>query len=83
MLAPEVHDVIGRRPINFRRDVLFAGPKSDYVRSFKEDALIAELLDRRGRRDAFTDRMPRHLYSAAAALNEVRRHILSIRRSGT
>ncbi len=80
VLAPEVHEIIGRRPINFRRDVSFAGPKADHVRGFEGDPLIADLLEECGRRGAFTDRTPRRLCSAAAARNEVRRHVLGIRR---
>ena len=80
VIAPEVHEVIAGRPINFRRDVSFAGPQADHVRDFEEDPAIASLLDELGRRGAFTARTPRALCSAAAARNEVRRNILGIRR---
>lgn len=80
VIAPEVHDVIGRRLINFRRDVSFAGPQADHVRDFEEDPAIGKLLEELDRGGAFTARTPRRLCSAAAARNEVRRNILGIRR---
>ena len=79
-IAPEVHDVIGGRPIDFRRDVSFAGPQADHVGDFEKDPAIAALLDELGRGGAFSGRIPRPLCSAAAARNEVRRNILGIRR---
>ena len=80
VIAPQVHEIIGRRPINFRGDVAFAGPQPDNVHDFEQDPAIAELLEALGRGGAFSDRMPRRLCSAAAARNEVRRHVLGIRR---
>ena len=80
VIAPQVHEIIGRRPINFRGDVAFAGPQPDNVRDFEQDPAIAELLEELGRGGAFSDRTPRRLCSAAAARNEVRRHVLGIRR---
>ena len=80
VIAPEVHEIIGGRPINFRRDVSFAGPQADHVRDFEEDPAIAALLEELGSRGAFTARTPRSLCSAAAARNEIRRNILGIRR---
>ncbi len=80
VIAPETHDIIGRRSINFRRDVSFAGPQADHVADFEKDPAIGELLDELSRGGAFTARTPRRLCSAAAARNEVRRNILGIRR---
>ena len=79
-IAPEVHDIIGGRRINFRRDVDFTGPHPEYVQEFEKDPEVAALLDELGRGGAFTARTPRLLCSAAAARNEVRRNILGIRR---
>ncbi len=79
-IAPVVHDVIRGRSIDFRRDVSFAGPQADHVSDFQNDPAIAALLDELSREGAFTDRIPRPLCSAAAARNEVRRHILGILR---
>ena len=73
-IAPRVHDIIGGR------DVTFAGPTPDHVRDFESDPAIADLLDELGRGGAFTTKTPRRLVSAAAARNEIRRHILGIRK---
>ena len=80
-IAPEVHDIVGARPINFRRDVSFAGVHADHVRDFENDPVIHELFEELDRAGVFTARMPRQLCSAATARNEVRRNILGIRRS--
>ena len=79
-IAPEAHDIIGRRDINFRRDFSFTGPNANHIRDFEEDPAIAKLLDDVFEAGVFTDRAPRRLCSAAAARNEVRRHILGILR---
>ena len=79
-IAPEVHDIVGRRSINFRRDVSFAGVQVDHVRGFEEDPAVANLFEELGRGGAFTARTPRRLCSAATARNEVRRNILGILR---
>ena len=79
-IAPEVHDIIGRRKINFRHDVTFAGMAEDAVRAFAKDPLVAELLAEFNRSGMFTARTPRQLCSVAAARNEVRRNVLGIRR---
>lgn len=79
-IAPEVHDVIGDRPLNFRHDVSFAGVVDDPVRAFAEDPVIAELLEDLNRADIFTDGVPRQLCSAANARNEIRRNAMGIRR---
>jgi predicted acyl esterase len=77
-IAPEVHDIIGTRKINFRHDVSFAGPVVDHVSAFAADPLILDLLDEFSRTGMFTDKTPRKLVSAAAARNEVRRNVLGI-----
>lgn len=80
VIAPEVHEIVGVRSINFRRDVSFAGVHADHVRDFENDPVVRGLFEELGQRGAFTDRTPRHLCSAATARNEVRRNILGIRR---
>ena len=80
-IAPEVHDIVGTRRINFRHDVSFAGPTVDQVAAFEADPLVVDLLDQFSRGGAFNGRTPRRLVSAATARNEVRRNILGIIRS--
>ncbi len=77
-IAPAIHDIVGRRKINFRHDVSFAGPTVDQVAAFAADQLVLDLLDEFGRSGLFTSTVPRKLVSAAAARNEVRRNILGI-----
>ena len=79
-IPPEVHAVIGRRALDFRVDVSFAVRVSDRVRAFEEDPAVAAVLDELGRSGVFTAGLPRALCSAAAARNEVRRHVSGIRR---
>ena len=79
-IAPLVHDIIGRRRINFRHDISFAGLDRDPIREFEQDPLIATLLEELSNGGAFTGRLPRQLCTAAAARNEVRRNILGILR---
>jgi uncharacterized protein len=79
-IASEVHEILDGRTINFRHDVVFAGPVPDQIRDFQEDPDIGRLFEDLARRGAFSDRTPRRLSSAAAARNEVRRHILGILR---
>ena len=80
VIAPEVHHIIGRHPINFRGDVSFAARVDDQVRAFEADPAISAILGELELGGAFTARMPRLLCSAAAARNEVRRNILGIQR---
>ena len=68
------------RTLNFRHDVSFAGPAADHVRDFENDPAIGEVLQRLAQRGIFADRIPRQLFPAAAARNEVRRHIFGILR---
>ena len=79
-IAPEVHEVLDGKAINFRHDVTFAGPHPDHVREFEQDPVIGDLLDELARCGVVSDRTPPRLVSAAAARNEIRRHILGIMR---
>jgi predicted acyl esterase len=79
-IAPEAHEIIGRRKLNFRHDVSFAGVVDDPVRAFAEDPLVAQLVAEFNGSGMFTDKTARQLCSVAAARNEVRRNILGIRR---
>ena len=80
VVAPEVHDILGQRMINFRHDVTFAGPQPDHARDFEQDPAITALLEELGQHGVFSDPAPRRLVSGATARNEVRRHILGILR---
>lgn len=75
-----VHDIIGKRRINFRHDISFAGLERNPVLEFEQDPLIARLLEEFASGGVFTDRTPRQLCGAATARNEVRRNILGILR---
>ena len=79
-IPPAVHDIIGRREINFRRDFSFVEHDVDNVRAFEKDPLIDEMLDELSDARVFADSVPRRLCSAATARNEVRRNILGILR---
>ena len=80
VIAPEVHDILGGRKLNFRHDVTFAGPVPDNLGDFEKDPEIDEIIQKLADNGVFSDRIPRKLFSAAAARNEVRRNILGIRR---
>ncbi|MBJ7593653.1 MAG: CocE/NonD family hydrolase [Candidatus Dormibacteraeota bacterium] len=80
-LTPEIHELVGDRAIDFRyRLMSLPGAPADPVQAFTEDPVVAKLLDDLNRANVFTDAKPRTLRSPAAARNEVRRHILGIRR---
>jgi uncharacterized protein len=80
-LTPEIHALVGDRPIDFRyRLMSLPGGPADPVQAFTEDPVVAELLNDLNRANVFTDAMPRTLRSPAAARNEVRRNVLGIRR---
>lgn len=79
-IDPVVHDIIGARRIDFRHDISFAGLDRDMVREFEQDTSVQDLLDALSAGGAFADKTPRRLCHAATARNEVRRHILGIRR---
>jgi len=80
VIAPEVHEILDGKTINFRHDVDFTGHHAEHVRDFEEDSVIAKLFRELSDRGAFSDRTTRRLCSAAAARNEVRRHVLGIMR---
>jgi len=80
-IAPEVHDIIGGRPLNFRHDISFAGREDDEIRAFAEDPVVVSLLaDLDRAAGVFTGRTPRRLCSPAMARNELRRNAQGIRR---
>jgi len=76
----EVHGILGARRINFRNDVSFGEHHPNDVLDFERDPAIAAALDDVDRGGVFTGASPRHLCSAATARNEVRRHVMGIRR---
>jgi uncharacterized protein len=78
VIGPKVHEILDGRFINFRHDVVFAGPVPDHVRDFEQDSVIGGLLEELSYGGAFSSRTPRRLFSAAAARNEIRRHVLGI-----
>jgi putative CocE/NonD family hydrolase len=79
-IDPAVHAILGKHRINFRHDISFAGLALSPVQEFEQDPLIAALLAELSAAGVFTERTPRQLCKAATARNEVRRHILGIRR---
>lgn len=80
-LTPQVHELVGDRRIDFRyQPMSLPGAPADPAQSFTDDPVIVQLLEELNQARAFTDATPRTLTSAVAARNEVRRHILGIRR---
>ncbi|HEY0938275.1 MAG TPA: CocE/NonD family hydrolase [Trebonia sp.] len=80
-LAPEIHELVGDRAIDFRyRLMSLPGGPADPVQAFTDDPVVAGLLDDLNRAGVFTGAAPRTLRSPAAARNEVRRNMLRIRR---
>ncbi|HEV2638930.1 MAG TPA: CocE/NonD family hydrolase [Actinocrinis sp.] len=79
-LTPEIHDLVGERPIDFRYLLALAGDPGDLVQAFTDDPVVRQLLDDLNQAKVFTGDTPRRLRSAAAARNEVRRTVLGIRR---
>jgi putative CocE/NonD family hydrolase len=80
-LTRRVHELVGDRAIDFRYQIMTLGPPpGDLVQAFGEDPVVTGLLDDLNRAGVFTAASPRTLCSAPAARNEVRRHILGIRR---
>ena len=80
-LTPEIHQLVGERPIDFRyRLMSLPGGPADPVQAFTEDPVVAELLADLNQKNVFADARPRRLRSPAAARNEVRRNVLGIRR---
>lgn len=80
-LAPEIHELVGDRAIDFRYGLMsLPGAPAGPVDAFTAEPAVATLLDDMDRAKVFTDGAPRTLVSPAVARNEVRRHILGIRR---
>ena len=80
-LTPEIHQLVGERPIDFRyRLMSLPGGPADPVQAFTEDPVVAELLAVLNQKNVFAGARPRRLRSPAAARNEVRRNVLGIRR---
>ncbi|GAA0983038.1 hypothetical protein GCM10009576_044670 [Streptomyces rhizosphaericus] len=80
-IAPEVHDIIGRRHIDFRHDADFTGTAAaDKVQAFTDDPVIAEILRDLNEAGVFEDTGPRTLCTPANARNEVRRNAMGILR---
>ncbi len=75
-----VHDIIGRRRIDFRHDVDFAGGPADKIAAFAEDPVVVEILAELNRAGVFAGSRSRALCSSATARNEVRRNIMGILR---
>jgi hypothetical protein len=82
VLTPEVHELVGDRPIDFRYQIMTLAPVSAdlLLQAFAQDPVVVRLLGDLNRAGVFTGRTPRALVSSAAARNEVRRNILGIRR---
>lgn len=80
-IAPEVHDIIGDRRIDFRHDANYSGTVvTDKVRAFTDDDAVVGLLDDLNRAGVFTDARPRELCTPANARNELRRNAMGILR---
>jgi hypothetical protein len=80
-LVPEVHELVADRPVDFGyRIASLPGAAADPVNAFSDDPEVQRLLADLNRADVFIGAEPRTLVSPAAARNEVRRHILGIRR---
>jgi uncharacterized protein len=79
-LTPEIHAIVGKRPIDFYPGNFFDPSNKDPFLQFSEDPVILGLLDDLNKSGVFTANTPRRLRSIAAARNEVRRSILGILR---
>ncbi|WP_203218444.1 CocE/NonD family hydrolase [Streptomyces sp. So13.3] len=81
LLTPEIHALVGNRPIDFRYGLAsLPGAPADPVQAFTGDPMVATLLDELNRAKVIGGVAPRTVTSPAAARNEVRRHVLGIRR---
>lgn len=81
VIAPEVHEIVGDRPIDFRHDANFEGAvMADKIQSFTDDEVITGLLDDLNRAGVFADATPRRLCTPANARNELRRNAMGILR---
>jgi len=80
-IAPEVHDIVGHRRIDFRHDADFTGTAvADKVQAFADDPVVVRLLRDLNEAGVFEDTDPRTLCTPANARNEVRRNALGILR---
>ena len=80
-LTPQVHEIVGDRPINFGYGLMsLPGAPGDPVVAFTADPVVGTLLADLNKAGVFAAGQPRTLRSPAAARNEVRRNILGIRR---
>ncbi len=81
-IAPEVHDIIGDRRINFRHDADYSATAVlDKVQQFSDDPVVAQLLDDLNAAGVFAGELPRELCTAANARNELRRNAMGILRT--
>lgn len=77
-IAPEVHDIVGDRRIDFRHDADFQGTGAvDKLTAFAEDPVVVQLLHDLNEAGIFA---PRTLCTPANARNEVRRNAMGILR---
>ena len=81
-IAPEIHDIVGDRPLNFRSDLPFVRIESDYVEAFTNDPITVELMEDLNKASSiiFDDHIPRKLATPATARNELRRNAMGILR---
>ena len=80
-IAPDVHDIIGDRPLDFRHDVNFEATTAlDKVQQFTADPVVSELLADLSAAGVFEGDVPRELCTPANARNELRRNALGILR---
>ncbi len=80
-LTPDIHELVGERAVDFRYRIMsLPGAVADPLQGFTDDPVIAQLLEDLNEAKELTGATPRTLTSPAAAHNEVRRHILGIRR---
>ena len=78
-IAPEVHEIIGDRRLNFRHDANYeATTVLDKVQQFTQDQVVLELLDDLTNAAVFTDGTRRALCTPANARNELRRNAMGI-----
>ncbi len=80
-IAPEVHEIVGDRRLNFRHDANYeATTVLDKVQQFTQDQVVLDLLDDLNDAAVFTDGTRRELCTPANARNELRRNAMGILR---
>lgn len=81
-IAPEVHEILGDRRIDFRHDADFEGTgRADKIQAFTDDPTVAEILRDLNAAGVFAHRGgSRTLCTPANARNEVRRNAMGILR---